>query len=64
MYTMIERTSSLNADENGKALQKVVILVDTAEDLPEADACWDAGSLAIVADTHRYKILNGEREWV
>lgn len=64
MYTMIERTSSLNADENGKALQKVVIQVDTAEDLPEADAGWDAGSLAIVADTHRYKILNGEREWV
>lgn len=64
MYTMIERTSSLNADENGKALQKVVIQVDTEADLPEADAGWDAGSLAIVADTHRYKILNGEREWV
>ena len=64
MYTMIERESSCNADESGKALQRVVILVDTAEDLPEVDAGWDAGSLAIVADTHRYKILNSEREWV
>lgn len=63
MYTMIERESSLNADENGKVLQRVVILADTASDLPEAEESWDAGSLAIIADTHRYKILNSEREW-
>lgn len=64
MYTMIERTSSLNADENGKALQKVVIQVDTEADLPAPDGSWDVGSYAIIAGTHKYKILNSEREWV
>lgn len=64
MYTMIERTSSLNADENGKALQKVVIQVDTEADLPTPDGSWDVGSYAIIAGTHKYKILNSEREWV
>ena len=63
MYTMIKRESSLNADENGKVLQRVVILVDTVEDLPEAEESWDPGSLAIVADMHRCKILNNGREW-
>ena len=64
MYTMIERESSLNADENGKVLQRVVILVDTADDLPEPDASWDAGSYAVIAETHNYKLRNSEREWV
>lgn len=64
MYTVIEKTSSCNADENGKVLQRVVILVDTADDLPEADVSWDAGSYAVIAETHKYKVLNSEREWV
>ena len=64
MYTMIERTSSLNADENGKALQNVVIQVDTEADLPTPEDSWEVGSYAILANTHRYKRLNSEREWV
>ena len=64
MYTMIERESSCNADENGKVMQRVVILVDTADDLPELDASWDSGSICMIAEDHSYKILNNEREWV
>lgn len=63
MYTMIERESSYNADENGKVLQRVVILVDTADDVPEADASWAVGSLCVIAEDHSYKILNNAREW-
>lgn len=64
MYTMIEKESSLNADENGKVLQRVVIQVDTSDDVPEADASWAVGSSCIIAEDHSYKILNNEREWV
>ena len=64
MYTMIERGSSLSADENGKVLQRVVILADTADDVPEADESWAVGSICMIAATHKYKVLNGEREWV
>lgn len=64
MYTIIERESSCNADENGKVLQRVVILADTADDLPEPDASWAVGSICMIAETHKYKVLNSEREWV
>ena len=64
MYTMIERESSLNADENGKVLQRVAIQVDTSDDVPEADESWDVGSICMIAATHGYKVLNSEREWV
>ena len=64
MYTMIERESSCNADENGKVMQRVVILVDTADDLPEPDASWDAGSICMIAEDHSFKVLNNDREWV
>lgn len=64
MYTVIEKKSSCNADENGKVLQRVVIQVDTSDDVPEADASWEVGSMCIVAADHSFKILNNEREWV
>ena len=64
MYTLIEKTSSCNADESGKVLQRVVIQVDTSDDVPEADASWDVGSICMIAATHGYKVLNSEREWV
>lgn len=64
MYTMIERESSCNADENGKVLQRVVILADTASDIPTVKDTWAVGSLCVIAEDHSYKILNNEREWV
>ena len=64
MYTVIEKTSSCNADENGKVLQRVVIMVDAATDIPEPNDAWDSGSMCLVAEDHSYKILNNEREGV
>jgi len=42
----------------------VTIQVDTAADIPEARESWSAGSMCMIADTHTYKVLNSEGEWV
>ncbi len=61
MYTMMESTPT--RIQNGDPLNRVTILVDTADDIPEPHDGWDAGSMCMIADTHTYKVLNNEREW-
>ena len=38
-----------DADENGKVLQRVVILADTASDIPTVSDAWAVGSLCVIA---------------
>lgn len=61
MYTMMESTPT--RIQNGDPLNRVTILVDTADDIPEPHDEWDAGSMCMVAADHTFKVLNNEREW-
>lgn len=62
MYTVMDRTVSRRVGET--TLSIVQIIADTAEDVPEPDESWDAGSMCMIAEDHSFKILNNEREWV
>lgn len=62
MYKIIEHTPA--GGENGIAQIRVVILADTASDIPEPLEQWAVGSICMIAETHRYKVLNNEGEWV
>ena len=42
----------------------MTVLVDSESDLPVPEASWSPGSICMIADTHTYKILNSEGEWV
>lgn len=60
--TVIE--SSLDRFTSGAPMYRVVILVDTAADVPEPHTDWAPGSLCMIAADHAYKILNEQGEWV
>lgn len=62
MFTIME--SSMTRYSEGLQMSHVVILADTAADIPEPHDSWDSGSMCLVAEDHSYKILNNEREWV
>lgn len=49
---------------NGKSTFQVVILADTAEDVPEVQADWAPMSVCYIADSNDCKILNTKGEWV
>lgn len=61
-YTVIEQR--FIRYEQGQPVYLMTIMVDTAADLPQPRAAWSPGSMCMVADTHSYKVLNSEREWV
>ena len=61
-YTLIEQR--FIRYEQGLPVFIVTIQVDTAADLPALRESWSAGSMSMIADTHTYKVLNNEREWV
>lgn len=61
-YTLTDsELISFNAD--GKGVYKVGIVVDTESDIPKPDDTWYPGSMCQIAGTHKYKVLNNEREW-
>lgn len=62
MYTIIEQKGAAEVGSVSKLM--VVILVDTASDIPTVNDAWAVGSLCVIAEDHSYKILNNEREWV
>lgn len=62
-YRMIEQGFGLYGAD-GEPQHKVIIQVDTESDIPEPEAGWTEGSYCMVAETHKYKVLNSEREWV
>lgn len=62
MYTIIEQKGAAEVGSVSKL--SVVILVDTASDIPTVKDTWAVGSLCVIAEDHSYKILNNEREWV
>lgn len=63
MYHIIGQECSVYG-ETGEPLHKVVILVDTEDDIPEPQTDWMTGSYCMIAETHTYKILNNERTWI
>lgn len=40
------------------------ILVNTTDDLPEVAEDWSPGSLALIANERKIKILNNDFQWV
>jgi hypothetical protein len=62
MYTIIEQKGAAEVGSVSKL--SVVILADTASDIPTVKDTWAVGSLCVIAEDHSYKILNNEREWV
>jgi hypothetical protein len=62
MYTIIEQKGAAEVGSVSKL--SVVILADTASDIPTVKDTWEVGSLCVIAEDHSYKILNNEREWV
>lgn len=60
-YRITEKRLSRHVD--GVAHAIVTLVCDTAEDIPEPDPTWDAGSIAQICTPHGYKILNSEGEW-
>ncbi len=61
-YSIIEK--SRVKFEDGTFYARVTILVDTESAIPAPEDNWVAGSMCMIADTHTYKVLNNEREWV
>jgi hypothetical protein len=61
-YSIIE-TSRVKF-EDGTFYARVTILVDTESAIPAPEDNWAAGSMCMIADTHTYKVLNNEMEWV
>lgn len=61
MYTVIEDDIRYIGDIKRN---RIMIQVDTAGDVPDPDESWDTGSICMIAETHAYKVLNSEREWV
>jgi len=49
---------------SGVQIVRVVILVDAESDIPEPLNDWNPGSICMIANTHNFKVLNLEREWV
>lgn len=62
MYTIIEQKGAAEVGSVSKL--SVVILADTASDIPTVKDTWAVGSICMIAEDHSYKILNNEREWV
>lgn len=50
--------------EGNKAVYRVEIFADTADDVPEPQDVWAVGSMCIIGETHEYRWLNSERKWV
>lgn len=63
MYSVKEQTPVRFDAEIGQIF-RVVILADTAQDVPTASPTWDSGSICMIAEDHSYKILSNAREWV
>ena len=61
MHTIIEQKGAAEVGSVSKL--RVVILADTASDIPTVKDAWAVGSLCVIAEDHSYKILNNEREW-
>lgn len=62
MYTIIEQKGAAEVGSVSKLM--VFILADTASDIPTVKDAWAVGSICMIAETHKYKVLNSEREWV
>ena len=62
MYTIIEQKGAAEVGSVSKL--RVVILADTASDIPTVKDTWAVGSLCVIAEDHSYKILDSERKWV
>lgn len=61
-YTIMEHVPTDNIE--GVMHYRVTLCCDTVDDIPEVNATWDAGSLALIVATHGYKMLNTQGEWV
>lgn len=61
-YTLIEQR--FVRYEQGLPVFIVTIQVDTADGIPDPRESWSAGSMCMIADTHTYKLLNSEGDWV
>ena len=61
-YTTLEQHPVRSV--SGVQLVRVVILVDAESDIPEPHNDWNPGSICMIANTHNFKVLNLEREWV
>ena len=65
-FSMIRRQFVKYEDE--KAIERVTILVDSTEEIPDPQENWAVGSVCIIADDTAkslgYKILNNQRKWV
>ena len=62
-YRIIEQDCGLYSVD-GEPQYRVVIQVDTQSDIPTPKTEWMEGSYCMIADEHKYKVLNSEREWV
>lgn len=62
MYKIIN--SEFMGFENDLTMQRVDLVVDTANDLPEIEPHWSVGSMALIADTKEILVLSNAREWV
>ena len=61
-YSIMEQIKT-RVTPDGVAHYRVTLICDTTDDIPTADASWDAGSIAMVADGHSYKVLDSEGAW-
>ena len=62
MYKIIN--SEFMGFDDTLTMQRVDIIVDTENDIPEPEAHWSVGSMALIADTMIIRVLNNAREWV
>lgn len=61
-YSIMEQIKT-RVTPDGVAHYRVTLICDTTDDIPEALDTWDAGSIAMVADGHSYKVLDSEGAW-
>lgn len=62
MYKIIN--SEFMGFNGALTMQRVDIIVDTADDIPQPEPHWSVGSMALAADTKTILVLNNAREWV
>lgn len=60
-YTIMEQVPTEVV--GGVMHYRVTLCCDTENDIPDALDVWDAGSIAMVADGHSYKVLDSEGAW-
>lgn len=62
MYTFMDGVQT--SDSTGEKKKVVTISVSAESDIPEPEENWGCGSICLIANTHSYKMLNSEGEWV